>query len=125
MFKGKYTREDKRLPIHCLDELELKQYENIIIAPENWKSEIRNCTLYRYEFNTKNFNVIDKIAGYYISEEIEIPIDIVSINNCKKEIEKTNTKLILLTEESMMKIKSDVMENTNKFSIIRWSNMKK
>jgi len=110
---------------YCIEELELKQYENIIFAPESWEKKIENSILYRYEFSSKYFKVIDKIAEYYVSEKVEIPIEVRIINNCFEALGKTKTKLILLEGNSMNKVKENVINNTNEFSIIRWSNMQK
>jgi len=39
-----------------------------------WFEQMRNTTLYLYEFDTKNFYLQDECAGYYVSQQTETPI---------------------------------------------------
>jgi len=48
----------------------------IIAVEQRWKERIAACTLYQYEFSPRNFYPIDYCAGYYISEQAEVPIAI-------------------------------------------------
>ena len=46
----------------------------IIAVEQGWKERIATCTLCQYEFSPRNFYPIDYCAGYYISEQTEIPV---------------------------------------------------
>ena len=96
---------------------------SIIYVSESWESAIRNCTLFRYEFDTTNFELIDQIAGYYVSKLTEIPISKVEIRDCLSELELLNVELIMTSTQQLIKIKEEVVKERTDFSIIRWSNI--
>ncbi|EZH74154.1 hypothetical protein ATO12_14880 [Aquimarina atlantica] len=101
---------------------EIQNRKSIIIVPENWKSSIQNCILYKYQFKKQNFKLIDKIAGYYVSTKTESPIHKVKIKNCIKELDELNVELKIVDKIKMLKIKEKIVENLEEFSIIKWSN---
>jgi hypothetical protein len=53
----------------------------IIYLESARRKEIQNCVLYRYEFNPANFQLMDRGAGYYVSESQERPINRVEISD--------------------------------------------
>ncbi|GLX68222.1 DUF6886 family protein [Paenibacillus glycanilyticus] len=52
-------------------------HANIVITAEtSWYERIKHTTLYRYELPTESFERFDESAGYYISTETLIPINV-------------------------------------------------
>jgi len=47
-----------------------------VIVENTWFSTIAKTTLFVYEFDPKNFCLLDDVAGYYVSEHIETPVHI-------------------------------------------------
>ena len=45
------------------------------------REEIQNCVLYRYEFSPANFRLMDRGAGYFVSESQERTINRVEISD--------------------------------------------
>ncbi|MCL2546617.1 MAG: hypothetical protein FWE06_05405 [Oscillospiraceae bacterium] len=57
-----------------------------IVAIENdWHERQLNATLYVYEFDPTNF-YFDEVAGFYVSQKSEIPIDMVTYTNLYAEL---------------------------------------
>jgi hypothetical protein len=96
----------------------------VIFVPENWKESILNCVLFKYEFRDDNFKSIDQIAGYYVSDQVEIPIGKIVIKNCLEELDSLNVQLSIIDKANLIDIKQKVVNNLKEFSIIRWKNLK-
>lgn len=99
-----------------------KSTKAIIFVPEKWEERIEKCTLFQYEFNNKNFKLIDEIAGYYVSNKTELPTNQIRIKNCKQELKKLKVELVISNKEHLQQIKDKVITDLKEFSIIRWSN---
>lgn len=99
-----------------------KNRKAIIFVSTDWIEKIRNCTLYRCEFDNSKFTEIDKIAGYYVSSLIEVPIETTKINNCLRALEILNVELAIVDNSSLVEIKNKVVQNLIEFSVIKWSN---
>ena len=97
----------------------------LIFYPDFWQKRIDNCQLYRYAFNPKNFELIDTIAGYYVSTQIEIPIEKLVIDNCLAELEKRKVKTFALSQKVLFEIKAFTIANIEQFSIIKWDDLEK
>jgi len=102
--------------------LKNKSVKAVIFVPENWKEKIQNCTLFKYEFIATNFKLIDKIAGYYVSDKTEIPISKIEIKNCLQALNLLNVELIITDKVRMVEFKEKVVNNLKAFSIIKWNN---
>lgn len=94
----------------------------MLFAPASWEEKIDHCTLFRYEFSDINFKLMDEIAGYYVSEQTEIPIHKTKIENCVEYLNKLNIALIMVDNKRMLEIKEKVVQHLKAFSIIRWKN---
>ncbi len=109
-----------------MDYLNLNRMKNpkaVIFVAEEWKEKINNCRLYQYEFAGDNFKLMDKIAGYYVSDKTEVPLNKIEIKDCPQELQKLDVELILSHKEKMMEIKDKVINDFEEFSIIKWSNL--
>jgi hypothetical protein len=47
---------------------------HVLIMENKWFEQIKNTTLYLYEFDVKNFKLQDEVAGYYVAKTPQIPI---------------------------------------------------
>jgi hypothetical protein len=92
----------------------------VIAIEKKWVSIIKKTTLYKYEFNSKDFVLEDECAGYYVSETTQKPISVTTINNILDELLKYNIELRILP--SLWKIREGVIKSSLDFSIIRMRN---
>ena len=67
----------------------------VLALEQRWFSKILSTTLYLYEFDPSNFVLQDKIAGYYVSTQIETPIRVIKITNLFEELFKRNITVTL------------------------------
>lgn len=67
---------------------------NIIITVEShWFKTIKEATIYRYTLPGKGFELFDKTAGYYISEQTVKPIEMQPMQNLMERIMDLNIEL--------------------------------
>ena len=67
--------------------------------------------------------MIDPIAGYYVSELIEKPIHVYEIRNCLELLDSMQVAVLIKRNQELREIKERILQTTNKFSIIKWSNL--
>jgi len=69
---------------------------NHVVAIENgWHERQLNATLYVYEFAPANF-YFDEVAGFYISQKSETPIDMVTYTDLYAELFKRGAEVRLV-----------------------------
>jgi len=69
---------------------------NHVVAIEHgWHERQSNATLYVYEFDPANF-YFDKAVGFYVSQQPETPIDMVTYTDLYAELFKRNVEVRLL-----------------------------
>ena len=90
---------------------------------EGWVDRFNNCVLYKYRFDSKNFKLIDEIAGYYVSEFVEEPIELEVIDNCAQALHTQNIAMIVMEISTLKKIREKLLTVSNDFSIIKWNNL--
>lgn len=106
-----------------MDLVEIKDRKALIFVPNNWKEKIENSLLYQYEFNPANFREIDTIAGYYVSEQIEIPLQKIILKNTLPLLDEMQIEVIFKDSNTLKEICQRVIENFTEFSIIKWQNL--
>lgn len=88
-------RNCPRVTFHCNDNTNEKDKErylssgttNHVIAIEHkWFDIMKNTTLYLYEFETTDFYLQDRCAGFYVSEKNQVPINQIVVNDLFKEL---------------------------------------
>ncbi|AYC30520.1 DUF6886 family protein [Paenisporosarcina cavernae] len=52
-----------------------------IVLEKKWEQEMQNTDLYLYEFDSRNFKLLDAVAGYYVSKHREIPSAVWYVSN--------------------------------------------
>lgn len=92
----------------------------VIAIEKKWVPIIKKTILYKYEFNLKDFVLEDECAGYYVSETVQKPISVTTINNILDELLKYNVEIRIL--QSLWKIREEVIKSSLDFSIIRMQN---
>jgi len=95
----------------------------LIYVPNVWRKQIEQTTLYQYEFVLNHFELIDQIAGYYVSKQPETPIKKRVITSCMQELDSLNIALVFLDRAAMFTLREHVLDKLRNFSIIRWRNM--
>ncbi len=93
------------------------------VAIENdWYEKMASTTLYIYEFDSTNFVLQDKAAGYYISEQTEIPISVTKIDNLFGELFRNNVEVRIL--DNIWLLGRAVQQSTLTWSLCRMRNAK-
>ncbi|WP_291561386.1 MULTISPECIES: DUF6886 family protein [unclassified Clostridium] len=91
---------------------------NHVIAIENkWFQIMKNTTLYLYEFNSNNFYIQDEIAGYYVSEHMEIPFNKIIIEDLFLELLKRNIEIRIV--DNLWDLCDEIRETTLNWSMCR------
>lgn len=94
----------------------------IINVDERWKETIVKTKLYRYEFNPDSFERLDENAGYFISYNEQIPLNVIVIGDVFTELKNRNAELRFLP--SIVKLVNEMAKSTLNYSIIRLRNAK-
>lgn len=94
----------------------------IINVEERWLERINKTKLYLYEMPAENFELLDKGAGYYVSNESIRPVKIIITNNLPGELMKRNAELRFYPE--IKNLAAEVVNSSLQFSIIRLRNAK-
>ncbi len=88
------------------------------VAIENkWWEVMTNTTLFLYEFDPKNFYLQDKVAGYYVSEKVEKPIQVTAINNLLEKQFALHVEIRML--ENLWGLAEAVKQSTLNWSLCR------
>lgn len=96
-------------------------YAKRIIAVETaWAERIMSQRLIKYEFDEDEFQLLDEIAGYYISRNTIIPRSEVPINNTLKELLNAGVELRFMP--LLWRLREAVIHSTLGFSLIRMRN---
>ncbi|MCL2575884.1 MAG: hypothetical protein FWE33_05570 [Defluviitaleaceae bacterium] len=93
-----------------------------IIIENDWFDRLSQAVLYVYEFNPKNFYLQDEIAGYYVSEQTEAPINVHSIDDIFKELIVKNIELRIV--DNLHQIAQKVQNSTLNWSLCVMRNAK-
>ena len=68
-----------------------------VAIEHGWHKRMTETTLYIYEFETANFYVQgDEAAGFYVSEQTEVPISVTKYDNLYDELFKRNVEVRIL-----------------------------
>lgn len=80
-----------------------------------WFEIMQRTTLYLYEFDTANFYLQDEVAGYYVSEHIEVPVGKIKLDNLFGELFKRTIEIRLV--DDLWLLADAVIKSTLDFSI--------
>lgn len=97
--------------------------KHVVAVEEKWLDRIQNTVLYLYELSPKNFECIDKGAGYFVSRKKETPMQIIRLNDLVNEMQTRN--IDLKPFPSLWDLQESVAASTLEFSCIRMRNAQK
>ena len=90
-----------------------------VAIEHGWHVKMIETTIFMYEFDTKNF-YFDNQAGFYVSEQIEIPISITKYENLYEELFKRNVEVRIL--KNLWELGESVQNSTLTWSLCRMVN---
>lgn len=94
-----------------------------MIAIENsWYERVKNGSIYRYIFDSDEFELEDANAGYYISRRSVKPVDIERVDHLIEAI--LNEEIELRITPSLTLLRDHILNSTVNFSMIRMRNAK-
>ncbi|MEL7123391.1 MAG: DUF6886 family protein [Bacteroidota bacterium] len=102
---------------------DIETYRAVVFLPKHWKGKFIATSLYRYEFDKQQFSLIDEIAGYYVSETTQKPIDVVKLDHLPTLLSELNVLVRFESVEKLREIRAKVIQTNERFSIIRWSQL--
>ncbi|MEG1257315.1 DUF6886 family protein [Clostridium sp.] len=73
-----------------------KDCSHVIAIENKWFNVMKNTTLYLYEFDVSDFYLQDEVAGYYVSEKTQLPINKIEISDLFSEIFLRNVEVRML-----------------------------
>lgn len=96
---------------------------HVVAIESTWFKIMRNTTLYIYEFDPNNFYLQDEVAGYYVSENAETPINKYVVDDIFAELFNRDVELRIL--HNLWDLGEEVKKSTLNWSLCRMSNAKK
>ncbi|NLO09566.1 MAG: hypothetical protein GX129_06805 [Clostridiales bacterium] len=97
--------------------------QHVIAIESKWFEAMINTSLYLYEFDTSDFILQDEIAGYYISDKEQKPVNKIVITNIFKEIFDRNIELRIIP--NLWDLADDIKTSTLNWSLCRMGNAEK
>ena len=94
-----------------------------VAIEHGWFEIMQKTTLYLYEFDPSNFYLQDRVAGYYVSEQPEVPIGKTQIDDLFHALFERNIEIRLV--DNLWILADAVKESTLNFSICDMANAKK
>ncbi|WP_027633760.1 DUF6886 family protein [Clostridium hydrogeniformans] len=112
----KTSREDR------LRYFSSKDCNHVVVIENKWFNIMKNTTLYLYEFNPLNFYLQDKVAGYYVSESDETPINKLIVDDLFSELFKRNIEVRLV--DNLWNLCDEIQDTTLNWSMCSMGNAK-
>lgn len=94
--------------------------EHLIAVEHAWYEEMKEVRLYIYEFDSEDFYLQDEVAGYYVSEKQQVPIDVRTVEDVFHELAKRNVEVRLLPDLSGLREK--IVSSSMNWSMCRMRN---
>jgi len=89
----------------------------VVCVESSWINEIQRTTLFRYEFPSDSFTLLDECAGYFISHVPVTPIRVTPIYNLMEEMLRRDVELRFMP--SIIELGEEVTRSTLNYSLIR------
>ena len=93
------------------------QQSHVIIIESDWYDRMKNTTLFVYEFDPKDFELQDDIAGYYVAKTTQIPIAKHKICDLFSELTLRNVEIRIVN--NLWNIADQVKQSTLNWSLCR------
>ena len=100
----------------------MSQVNRMIAIETDWYDRVRQGSIYRYVFDSADFELEEENAGYYVTRRSVIPIEVERIDDFVTAILDEGIELRITP--SLMLMKEHVIESTVNFSMIRMRNAK-
>lgn len=97
--------------------------QHAVVIESKWFSIMKNTVLYLYEFDESDFCLQDEVAGYYVSEKEQIPINKIIVPDLFLELFKRNIELRIIP--NLRDISEEVKKSTLNWSLCRMGNAEK
>ena len=104
-------------------ESDMKRYistngcSHVVVIETKWFEILKNTKLYLYEFDSKQFELQDNIAGYYISKTPQTPIAKFELTNLVLELSRRNVEIRVL--DNLWDICEEIQQTTFNWSMCR------
>jgi hypothetical protein len=95
---------------------------HVIVVENGWYQQIKEITLYCYEFLPDDFMLIDECAGYYVSYKSAVPMAVTVIDDIMAVLLSRDIELRFMP--SLTDIADAVRKSSLQFSLIRMRNAK-
>ena len=109
-------------------EIDKKQFfssssaNHAIILENGWLDRMKNTVLYMYEFDPREFELQDEIAGYYVSKTTQRPIAKHRVPDLFLEL--TNRNIEIRIVDNLWDIADRIKSSTLNWSLCRMKNAK-
>ncbi|MCH5265624.1 MAG: hypothetical protein J1F02_06970 [Lachnospiraceae bacterium] len=91
-----------------------------IVIENKWFEQMKNTTLYLYEFADDDFALQDDVAGYYVAKTTQIPKAKYQLNDLFSELIKRNVEIRMI--DNLWDIAEEVKNSTLNWSLCRMGN---
>ncbi len=95
---------------------------HVVAIESGWLERVMNGRIHIYTLPTDTFTVWDEGAGYFISRQPVMPLSMRTVDNMLLELTKHDVEIRILPD--LRPLRSEVINASLQFSIIRWRNVK-
>jgi len=93
---------------------------HVVVIEGKWFSVMKNTTLYLYEFDPKDFELQDSVAGYYVGKTTQTPIGKTVVTDLFAELIRRQAEVRIV--ENLWDIADKVKTSTLNWSLCRMAN---
>ena len=94
----------------------------VVVIENEWFDKMQSTTLYLYEFDVADFELLDDVAGYYVAKTLQIPIAKYRLDDLFGELIKRNVEVRII--DNLWHLADEVKESTLNWSLCRMRNAK-
>ena len=99
------------------DFLSSETIKHVVAIEHIWFEAMTNTKLYLYEFDTTDFYLQDRGAGYFVSDKIQIPINKIVVDDLFKELIKRNVEVRII--DNLWDLSEKVIKTSFDWSMCR------
>ncbi|MBY6038293.1 hypothetical protein KUV80_16725 [Fictibacillus nanhaiensis] len=111
------TQQDRQFYFHTTTA------KKVIAIEGSWLETIQNTRLYRYSFESEHFTTMDEGAGYFVSYETQIPVNVEPVGSLLQALTQEGVELRIMP--SLTPLSEELLQTSLHFSMIRMRNRKK
>lgn len=118
-----YGKSENSSPEDIAEFFDGASMNKVITIPEYMKEELHNAVIYKYTFTEEGFELMDKIAGYYVSPNDVTPVKVERLSNLPGLIHSAGAELRFA--DDLLGLWERILNSTiDNFSMIRLKNLK-